>query len=79
MYSTRNLKGAFGDANPNDAESNTSATEKNILEMLRESKKFKKRPGHDFFLYYIFSTISWFLVIQCNGMTQLGSKIGEIL
>jgi len=52
MYSTRNLKGAFGDANPNDAESNTSATEKNILEMLRESKKFKKRAGHDFFLPY---------------------------
>ena len=42
MYSTRNLKGAFGDANPNDAESNTSATEKNILVMFRESKKFKK-------------------------------------
>lgn len=75
MYSTRNLKGAFGDANPNDAESNTSATEKNILEMLRESKKFKKRAGHDFF-YHILVRV---LVIQCNGMTQLGSKIGEIL
>ena len=53
MYSTRNLKGAFGDANPNDAESNTSATEKNILEMLRESKKFKKRAPVTIFFYHI--------------------------
>lgn len=75
MYSTRNLKGAFGDANPNDAESNTSATEKNILEMLRESKKFKKRLVTIFF-YHILVRV---LVILCNGMTQLGTKIGEIL